>query len=417
MNLNKKKIKKHSGEKVFHYAWIILAVGTLVVFGSLGLARFGYTMVLPAMQSELGLSNTQTGGIATANLIGYLILSVSGGALAARYGPRSVISIGLAIAGFAMIMTGLSNSFVSVSIWRAITGIGSGASNVPAIGLLAAWFAQHRRGLASGIGVTGSSIALIVLGLSVPYIIMISGNEGWRICWFIFGGITLLISMLAITVLRNSPSELGILPAGVTDKSFNEITGESKLNWSKVYKSGRVWHLGIIYIAFGFSYIIYITFFSKYLVSEVNFTQEAAGRLFMIMGWFSLFCGFVWGLFSDKFGRKMALIIVYLIQAASFSMFAILPTYAGALISAFLFGISAWSIPAIMAATCGDILGPRLAPAGLGFITLFFGVGQAAGPGVAGIIADTFHSFSPALLLASFVAITGAIGSLMLRKK
>lgn len=386
------------------------------MFGSLGLARFGYTMILPAMQSNLGLNNTQTGGIATANLIGYLILSVFGGALAARYGPRIVISAGLAIAGIAMIMTGLSNSFVSVSFWRAITGIGSGASNVPAIGLLAAWFAQHRRGFASGIGVTGSSLALIVLGISVPYILKISGSDGWRICWFIYGSFTVLLSLLAITVLRNSPSELGILPAGVTENTITEITGGRKLNWSKVYKSVSVWHLGIIYIAFGFSYIIYITFFSKYLISEVNFTQEAAGRLFMIMGWFSLFCGLIWGSFSDKFGRKAALIIVYLIQAASFSLFALLPTYTGAIISSFLFGISAWSIPAIMAATCGDILGPRLAPAGLGFITLFFGIGQAAGPGIAGMIADALHSFSPALLLASLVATAGAIGSFMLKK-
>ncbi len=403
-------------KKTFHYAWFILAVGTLVVFGSLGLARFGYTMVLPAMQLDLGLSNTQTGGIATANLIGYLILSVLGGALAARYGPRIVISTGLAIAGISMIMTGLSTNFVSVSFWRAITGIGSGASNVPAIGLLAAWFAQHRRGLASGIGVTGSSLALIVLGIFVPYILKITGSEGWRICWFIFGGVTLFISILSIIILRNNPEELGILPVGVSEKTITEITTGSKLNWSKVYRAGKVWHLGIIYIAFGFSYIIYITFFSKYLISEVNFTQEGAGRLFMLMGWFSLFCGLIWGSFSDKFGRKTALIIVYLIQSASFLLFALVPTNTGAIISAFLFGISAWSIPAIMAATCGDILGPRLAPAGLGFVTLFFGVGQATGPGVAGILADIFHSFSPSLLLASFIAITGAIGSFMLKK-
>lgn len=416
MNLGKEILNKHCKGRTFHYAWIILAVGTLVVFGSLGLARFGYTMVLPAMQLELGLSNTQTGGIATANLIGYLILSVSGGALAARYGPRLVISAGLFIAGISMIMTGLSNNFVSVSLWRAITGIGSGASNVPTIGLLAAWFAKHRRGLASGIGVTGSSLALIVLGLSVPYILKIAGNEGWRICWFIFGGVTLFLSILSITILRNNPSELGILPVGVTEKTITEITTGNKLNWSKVYKSGTVWHLGIIYVAFGFSYIIYITFFSKYLISEVNFTQEAAGRLFMFMGWFSLFCGLIWGAFSDKFGRKTALIIVYLIQSTSFLLFALFPTGMGVIVSAFLFGISAWSIPAIVAATCGDILGPRLAPAGLGFVTLFFGVGQATGPGIAGMLADVFHSFSPALLLASLVAIAGAVGSLMLKR-
>ena len=62
----------------FHYAWAVLAVGTLVVFGALGLARFGYTMLLPPMQASLGLDNTQAGALATANLVGYLALTVVG---------------------------------------------------------------------------------------------------------------------------------------------------------------------------------------------------------------------------------------------------------------------------------------------------------------------------------------------------
>jgi MFS family permease len=171
----------------------------------------------------------------------------------------------------------------------------------------------------------------------------------------------------------------------------------------------------MIYIAFGFSYIIYMTFFTKYLISEGGYTQASAGRLFMLMGWLSLLCGLIWGSFSDKFGRKTALVIVYIIQAAAFGLFALWPSTPGFVISAVLFGLSAWSIPAIMAATCGDLLGPRLAPAGLGFITLFFGIGQAAGPSVAGVIADANHSLSPALLLASGVALLGAAGSLLLR--
>ena len=86
-----------------HYAWIVLAMGTLVVFGSLGLARFGYSVVLPAMQESLGLDNTQAGLLATANLAGYLALSAIGGALASRYGPRAVISLGLLVAALGMI--------------------------------------------------------------------------------------------------------------------------------------------------------------------------------------------------------------------------------------------------------------------------------------------------------------------------
>jgi len=399
----------------FHYAWLILAVGTLVVFGALGLARFGYTMVLPAMQLGLGLDNTQAGSLATANLIGYLALSVLGGALAARYGPRVIITVGLTVAAVGMLLTGLANSFIAAATWRALTGIGSGASNVPAMGLLAAWFVQRRSGLATGIGVTGSSIALIILGLLVPHVLSAYGWNGWRICWFVFSGITLGLAVLAFSILRNCPSELGLLPIGASGDIVPITTKVRELNWGKVYRSGVVWHLGLIYVAFGFSYIIYMTFFTKYLIAEGGYTQESAGRLFMLMGWVSLLCGLIWGSVSDVLGRKTALVIVYGIQATAFGLFALWPSPPGFVLSAVLFGLSAWSIPAIMAATCGDVLGPRLAPAGLGFVTLFFGIGQAAGPGVAGIVADASHSLSPALLLAAGVALLGAFGSLFLR--
>jgi MFS family permease len=176
-----------------------------------------------------------------------------------------------------------------------------------------------------------------------------------------------------------------------------------------------VWHLGLVYVAFGFSYIIYMTFFTKNLIAEGGYTQEAAGSLFMVMGWASLFCGLIWGTASDVIGRKRALIIVYLIHTAAFSLFSLWQSPAGFTLSAVLFGLTAWSIPAIMAATCGDILGPRLAPAALGFITLFFGIGQAVSPSIAGAIADRADSFYPVFLLAAGVAFIGAVGASLLR--
>ena len=56
-----------------------------------------------------------------------------------------------------------------------------------------------------------------------------------------------------------------------------------------------------------------------------------------------------------------------------------------------------------------------MAPAALGFITLFFGVGQAIGPSVAGAMADASGTFVSAYLLAGFVALLGAVGALSLR--
>lgn len=398
-----------------HYAWIVLAMGTLVVFGSLGLARFGYTVVLPSMQADLGMDNTQAGVLASANLLGYLALSVIGGALAARYGPRVVISSGLALAGVAMLFTGLANGFLQVAIWRGLTGIGSGASNVPAMALVAAWFAARRRGLATGIAVAGSSLGLILLGPLVPRVLSAYGESGWRVSWYIFGGATLVLAILGWLLLRNHPDEMGLKPVGTSGENPAPGSRAQALQWGRVYRSAAVWHLGFVYVAFGFSYIIYMTFFTKRLISEGGYSPEAAGTLFMTMGWFSLLCGLIWGTISDVIGRKPALVAVYLIHALAFSLFGLWPAPTGFTISAILFGLTAWSIPAIMAATCGDVLGPRLAPAALGFITLFFGIGQAIGPSVAGSMADSSGTFASAYLLAGGVALLGAISASLLR--
>jgi MFS family permease len=400
-----------------HYGFVILAMGTLVVFGSLGLARFSYSLLLPAMQEGLAMDNTQAGALATANLAGYLLLSLVGGALASHYGPRAVIVVGLTVAGVSMVLTGFANGMISVGAWRMVTGLGSGASNVPVMALLAAWFVPKRRGLAAGVAVAGSSLALILLGPTVPKLLAVQGANGWRVCWWMFGTATIALAVGSLLLLRNRPSDKGLRPVGADgDEAAAASGGGGGLQWGRVYRSGIVWHAGLVYVAFGFSYIIYLTFFVKHLVADGGYSQEAAGRLFMVVGWCSLLCGVIWGAVSDKIGRKWALVIVYLMHAVAFSLFALCPTPVGFTVSAVLFGLSAWSVPAIMAATCGDLLGSRLAPAGLGFITLFFGVGQALGPSVAGSIADATGSLSPPLLLAAGVALLGAVGASLLRR-
>ena len=398
-----------------HYSWLILAVGTFIVFGALGLGRFGYTIVLPAMQKDLRMDNTQAGLLATANLAGYLALSVIGGALASRYGSRIVITLGLVLAGIGMLLTGTASGFIVAIIWRALTGIGSGASNVPVMGLMSAWFGPKRRGFASGIAASGSSLALILIGPTVPYILSIYTDKGWRISWFIFGVVALLLAIIGFFILRNRPSEIGLEPLGTDTNETTTNQQAEGIHWGSVYRSATVWHLGVVYFAFGFSYMIYMTFFVKSLIVDGGYTQASAGHLFMIMGWFSLLCGLLWGTVSDVIGRKFTLFIVYLIHTLSFSLFALWSAPIGFTISAILFGLTAWSIPAIMAATCGDVLGSRMAPAALGFITLFFGIGQAIAPSIAGAIADAVSSFSPAFLLASGMALLGAFSTLFLR--
>jgi sugar phosphate permease len=402
-----------------HYGWTVLAIGTLGVFGALGLARFGYTTILPAMQSDLGINNEQAGLLATFNLFGYLALSMIGGALSSKYGARLTASLGLLLAGAGMIFTGLAHGFAALAVWRMVTGVGSGAANMSIMGLWPGWFSIKKRGLASGIAVTGSSFALIFTGIYVPRVLTSYGETAWRNCWYIYGLITIILAICSFLLIRNSASEKGLNLIGNNNKplSAQHQDKKTKLQWKRVYLSVSVWYLGFIYMAFGFSYIFYTTFFVKYLVADHEYTSVEAGNLFMLLGWFSLLCGLVWGIISDRIGRKTTLILLFFFNTAAFSLFAFGSTHFHLTLSAIIYGLSAWGVPAIMAAKCGDMLGRSLAPAALGFITLFFGIGQAVGPTAAGAIADASGSFSKAFIVASVVSLAGALGSALLIKK
>jgi len=403
-----------------HYGLVVLALIVLAVFGSLGLARFGYTSILPAMQDSLKLSNSQTGELQSWNLLGYLVTVVFAGLLAARFGPRLVIPIALAITGTAMVLTGLIPTFSGARLGRFLAGVGGAGGNVPAMALVSAWFDARRRGLASGAGVGGSSIGLMVTGPLIPFLLNQYGAAGWRVCWYVLGAMAFAIGLLCALFLRNRPEDMGLSPLGEPDPGGPRREGNkraSSLDWSLVYRSGVLWHLAGVYFAFGFAYIIYSTFFIRYLVKEGDFTATAAGLLWLKIGMVSGISGFIWGGLSDRWGRRLALVGVFGLQGASFLVFGLSRELPIVYLSAGLFAITAWSIPALMAALCGDLFGARLAPAALGLITIVFGLGQVLGPYLAGRMADLTQSFSSAFVLAGLVALLGAGGSLMLPRR
>jgi sugar phosphate permease len=404
-----------------HYGLVVLALIVLAVFGSLGLARFGYTSILPAMQNGLKLTNTQAGELQSWNLLGYVLTAAFAGLLATRYGPRIVISVSLLLTGVAMILTGLFPTFDGARVGRFLTGVGGAGGNVPAMALVSAWFGASRRGVASGAAVGGSSLGLVLTGPLIPAILSRYGPEGWRVCWYVLGAVALGICILCALLLRNRPDEQGLTPLGETeaDRARRGAGGRNpSFEWGQVWKSRALWHLAAVYFAFGFSYVIYATFFIRYLVGEGGFTAKDAGLLWLNVGLVSGLSGFLWGGISDRWGRRAALMGVFLLQGASFIAFGLGQAVPVLYLSASLFAITAWSVPALMAALAGDVFGAQLAPAALGLMTLVFGIGQAIGPILAGRIADTAHSFAPAFLTAGAVALLlGAGGSFLLRPR
>ena len=78
--------------------------------------------------------------------------------------------------------------------------------------------------------------------------------------------------------------------------------------WSLIYRSRQLWHLAVIYFAFGFSYIIYATYYVAFLVEEVGLSARSAGDIWAVFGWMCMGSGLVWGFVSDRAGRRNALL-------------------------------------------------------------------------------------------------------------
>jgi len=404
-----------------HYGWIVIAMGTLTTIGAHGFGRMAYTLILPSMKDGLHFSYAELGLLGTGNFIGYLSLAIIGGFLASRYGSRVVISLGLVLMGLTMILTGFAQSFSFAFIMRLLTGFGNGAAYVPAMALGSAWFVLRRRGFATGIVSGGIGGGTFIAGLVVPPLLIIYGSEGWRFAWYYLGGGVLIIACLVYAFVRSQPEEKGLSPIGFDEakdslRSPAEAGKAKSIQWGLVYRVKEMWYLGFVYFMYGFSYIIYMTFFAAYLTKEMGLSQAEAGGIWAMVGGLSIFCGVIWGGISDVLGRKYGSALAYATLAAAYAIFALVRNPIGFYLSAAIFGITAWSIPTIMAAAAGDYAGSKLAPAGLGFITLFFGVGQALGPALGGYLADVTHSFFVPFLLASGVALVGMFLSFYLKK-
>jgi sugar phosphate permease len=401
---------------MFHYAWIIALTGTLVTILAHGFGRLSYSVILPAMKDGLLLSYTQLGSIATGNFIGYLSLAIIGGFLATRFGIRKVVFLSLLVIGVSLFLTGLANSFLFAFFMRLLAGAGNGGSYVPIMALPAAWFVSKKRGLATGIVSGGIGAGLFLSGIILPPIISAFGQDGWRYAWFFLGIIVFVLAFVCYAFLRDNPREKGLLMYGGEEDQKEGIKVTLFSAFKSVIVLSELWKLGSVYFMFGFSYVIYLTFFVAYLTKEMGLAPVSAGRIFAFLGILSIFCGVIFGWLSDVLGRRMGSLIAYLTLTLSFLIFAFWKDYLGYYLSAGIFGIAAFSIPTIMAAASGEAIGRNLAPAGLGFITLFFGIGQALGPLVGGWIKDTTGTFTWAFILAASVSFIGALGSLFLRK-
>ncbi len=387
----------------FDYGWVVVATGTLTILASLGLGRFALGMILPSMGAGLRLSYAQLGWVGTANFVGYLAAVLVAGPLAARLGSRVLIAVALLVVGASMLLMSRAATYLAIVSLYAVTGFGSGASNVPMMALVARWFEPARRGRAAGFVAIGSGFAIVGSGQLIPYVNRVVGADGWRTNWMILGLCVTCVAGVALALLRDAP------PAAPPSQATPGHAPPPPP--AAPPRGGALITLGGLYAIFGFTYAIYVTFFVTMLVREKGFSEAVAGGFWSWVGFLSLLSGPLFGTISDRIGRRRGLMLVFSVQTLAYALAAadLPPTFL--YLSIGLFGVAAWSVPTIMVAAVSDVVGPERALGAFGVITFFFGFGQVAGPAVAGILAERAASFSSSFSLAAALAAAAILAS------
>jgi len=394
----------------FHYGWIIVATGALILFACLGLARYAYTMLLPGMSSGLGLAYDRMGFISTGNFAGYFLAVLLAPRLLKRFPPRRIIAGGLLLIGLCMVALSRSHDFLLLLVLYTLVGIGGGFANIPLMTVVTRWFHREQRGRAAGLVIAGNGAAIIFAGILVPALNRSYGSEGWRSGWLVLGLISLAVTLVAALLLRNSPEEMGLAAVGQPttvappDLRPHEHPGDGRL----------LLHLGLLYLVFGVTFMVFGTFIVTTMVREFGFSEARAGFYWSWVGFFSIFSGIGFGALSDRIGRNRGLALVFAIQTVAYGLVGLrLP--GEALIAAIvLYGLTVFAIPSIMTAAAADYFGLPRAAASFATVTLFFAIGQTLGPATAGIVARHTGSFTFAYAGAACLTAAAAIGAALL---
>lgn len=394
----------------FHYGWIIIAVGFLIIFACIGLGRYAYTMLLPSMQAGLGLSYDRMGFIGTGNFCGYLLSVILAPRLVRRFGPRAVICIGLTPITLGLAAIGCSSGFLAPFALYLLVGMGTGFANIPTMVLISHWFHSDRRGTAAGLMIAGNGAAIMLAGLLVPYLNRTFAGDGWRAGWLLLGAIALVVSALAAWLVRNHPAEVGLKPLGRSLPPAPELL----IPRQRRGDGALLVRLGLLYLAFGATFMVYGTFIVTTMVREYGFSEAKSGLYWSWVGFFSIFSGVLFGALSDRIGRSHGLALVFAVQSVAYLLAGLKLGGVGLMISIILYGLALFAIPAIMAAAVGDYLGLSRAASAFATITVFFAVGQTLGPALAGMIAKTTGTFSGAYLLAALITTAAMIFALFL---
>lgn len=378
--------------------WLIfgLAMGPVV---ALGLGRFAYALLLPAMRTDLHWSYADAGAMSTANAVGYLLGALAAAQIGRRFGDRLVFAAGLVLTSLAVGASGLSADFSVLLALRVVAGFTGALAFVTGAGLTSLSAAGRSAAQTStwlGIYFAGAGIGITVSALGVPPVLL---AMGWRAGWVMLGVLSLLATLYGCLVLRRIPEH-------------HYGAQHSRGRWSPGFMAPTLLAYGL----FGAGYIAYATFIVAFLRANEGFTSGSIVAFWSVMGLAAVAAAFVWGPALGRLRGGWGAAATMSVMTVGTALPVVWPVPAVAYLSALAFGGSFLAVLAAVSSFARRSVEPHALTAAIAALTIAFGIGQCIGPVLSGALSDGPDGVRTGLWLSVGILVAGILMAILQRE-
>lgn len=383
------------------YGWIIsfcVFIVSAIVFGiglSWGVFQDYYTVIMPnASTVDLDL-------VGTLNSIFFDGAALIWQILLSYLGPKIVLCCGTIILSLGLFLAGEATKVWHLYLTQGVLfGIGGSAMYIVVINVIPQWF-NKRRGLALGLGASGTGIGGIIVPLLIPLLVE---NFGIQWCYRVHGFIALFFGILATILVKEH------LPQKRGSKKLSQII-DLKLLKDFNY---LLWCISADFCLSGY----FIPFFYIPLeATSQGINLRKSSTIISILSAFGIIGRIFIGYMSDRIGRLNANIFSQLI--AGISCIVIWPfahSYSIYITYAVFYGLTYGSYFALMAPITVSIVGIERIGSGISLLFLL-NIPAIIGPTIAGAIQNVVDptSYMAIKVFATVVIGVGVFGMTLLK--
>ncbi len=390
--------------------------GWIVTFAGLGVnlilgVLYAWGVISAALIDNLGWTATMTQIPYMLACVVFALSMVPGGRLQDRIGPRSVIMASAILAGVGFTLSGLITTVPGLTVsFGLIVGLAMGMGYAAPTPAAVKWFSPAKRGLISGIVVSGFGLAPVYIA---PLTTNLIARVGIQNTFFLMAAGFFAIIMTLAQVIKNPPD--GYIPP---EKDRAPIPSQRlgpalDLDWFEVLRTRQFYMLWTMFSLGTFAGLLLIGQLSKIGLEQAGITSGyiliAVYAIFNATG--RLACGVI----SDRIGRMKTLMLMYAMQVAIYAVFVRLVTPTALMFGVGVVGFTFGGMLTLFPATCADYFGLKNFGVNYGMLITAWGAGGLLGPLLGGLVRDLTGTYAFSYTISSMVSVVGIILALRTR--